>query len=126
MADHELLVLSRPPAGVSDAQYNDWYDIHVREILALPAFVSARRLELDFVSATSEPSERYTFLRPASVQPPPSGAAVATDGWRLRTDVMPTTVTSSPTNTITTAVPTTSEIGPTMMIGRKLASRRAC
>ena len=36
MAEHELLVLSRPPEGVSDAAYNDWYDTHVLEILALP------------------------------------------------------------------------------------------
>jgi hypothetical protein len=70
VADHELLVLSRPPAGVSDAQYNDWYDIHVREILALPAFVSARRFGLDFVSATSEPSERYTFLTQYEIAAP--------------------------------------------------------
>jgi hypothetical protein len=62
MADHELLVLSRPPHGVSDAEYNDWYDIHVREILALPGFVAAERLSLQFVSATTDPAERFTFL----------------------------------------------------------------
>ena len=61
-ADHELLVLSRPPAGISDEQYNAWYDTHVREVLRLPAFVAAHRLGLDFVSATSEPDERFTFL----------------------------------------------------------------
>jgi hypothetical protein len=62
VADHELLVLSRPPAGVTDEEYDDWYETHVREVLALPSFVAAHRLRLDFVSATSEPAERYTFL----------------------------------------------------------------
>ena len=61
-ADHELLVLSRPPDEVSDDAYNDWYDTHVREILELPGFVAAERLTLQFVSATSEPPERFTFL----------------------------------------------------------------
>ena len=62
MADHELLVLSRPPAGVSDDAYNDWYDTHVREILALPGFVAAERMALEFISATTDPIEHYTFL----------------------------------------------------------------
>ena len=61
-ADHELLVLSHPPAGVSDDEYNDWYDTHVREVLALPGFVAAHRLTLEFVSATTDPPERFTFL----------------------------------------------------------------
>ena len=43
MTDHELVVLSRPPEDVSDDTYNDWYDTHVREILALPGFVAAQR-----------------------------------------------------------------------------------
>jgi hypothetical protein len=62
MADHELLVLSRPPNDVSDETYNEWYDGHVREILALPGFVAAERLSLGFVSASTEPATRFTFL----------------------------------------------------------------
>lgn len=62
MADHELVVLSRPPDGVSDDEYNAWYDVHVREVLGLPGFVAAERLTLQFVSATSDPPQRFTFL----------------------------------------------------------------
>jgi hypothetical protein len=62
MADHELVVLSRPPDGVSDDEYSDWYEIHVREVLALSGFVAAQRSALQFVSATTDPSERFTFL----------------------------------------------------------------
>ena len=62
MADHELVVLSRPPDGVSDDEYNAWYDVHVREVLRLPGFVAAERLTLQFGSATSDPPERFTFL----------------------------------------------------------------
>lgn len=62
MADHELVVLSRPPDGVTDDDYNDWYETHVREILALPGFVAAQRATLEFVSATTEPPHRFTFL----------------------------------------------------------------
>jgi hypothetical protein len=62
MADHELVVLSRPPAGVTDDEYDSWYDTHVREVLGLPGFVAAQRLHLEFVSATTEPATRFTFL----------------------------------------------------------------
>lgn len=76
MADHELLVLSRPPEGVSDHDYNAWYEIHVREILALPGFVAVERRTLDFVSATTEPPVRYTFLTRYEIAGP------FEDAWR--------------------------------------------
>jgi hypothetical protein len=62
MPDFQFLVLSRPPEGVSDEEYDAWYDVHVGEVLTLPGFVGAERLRLDFVAASSEPAERYTFL----------------------------------------------------------------
>jgi hypothetical protein len=46
MPDHEYLVLSKPPEGVGEQAYNDWYDGHMREILELPGFVSAQRSAL--------------------------------------------------------------------------------
>ena len=61
MADHTYLVLSRPPAGVSDEDYNAWYDVHVREILEVPGFVSARRSALTLRGARGEAFE-YTYL----------------------------------------------------------------
>lgn len=87
MAEHELLVLSRPPEGVSDAAYNDWYDTHVLEILALPGFTAAERLSLEFVSATTEPSQRYTFLTRYEIDGPFEDAwaelRAAVDGGRM-------------------------------------------
>jgi hypothetical protein len=46
MADHNLyLVFSKPPEGVSAEEYDRWYDLHVRENIVSPGFVSARRYE---------------------------------------------------------------------------------
>jgi len=87
MADHELVVLSRPPDGVSDDEYSDWYEIHVREVLALPGFVAAQRLTLQFVSATKEPAERFTFFTRYEIDGPFEDAwrelRAAVDGGRM-------------------------------------------
>lgn len=47
------IVLSQPPAGVSADEFNKWYDLHIREIIALPGFVAAERNELRFLRSTS-------------------------------------------------------------------------
>ena len=41
-----FFVLSRPPEGIGDEQYTEWYDIHHREVLELPGFASAQRFPL--------------------------------------------------------------------------------
>jgi hypothetical protein len=46
MPDHEYIVLSKPPEGVSAEEFNEWYDRHMVEILELPGFVSAQRSSL--------------------------------------------------------------------------------
>ena len=43
------LVFSRPPADVTEDEWNAWYDAHLGEILSVPGFVSARRYRLDAV-----------------------------------------------------------------------------
>jgi len=43
MAEQEYIVLSKPPEGVGEQEYGEWYDGHMREILALPGWVSAQR-----------------------------------------------------------------------------------
>jgi hypothetical protein len=61
MAGHLHLVFSRPPAGLSDEEYNAWYDAHLDEILAVPGFRSARRFRLEgVVNADAGPA--YTYL----------------------------------------------------------------
>ena len=41
------IVFSRKPDGVSDEDWNTWYDAHLHEILAIPGFVSAQRYAID-------------------------------------------------------------------------------
>lgn len=41
--DNLYLVFSKPPAGMSEDEYHRWYDLHVRENIVSPGFVSARR-----------------------------------------------------------------------------------
>jgi hypothetical protein len=61
MADHEYIVLSKPPEGVGSQEYNDWYDIHMREILEVPGFVSAQRSALTLRGSRGEAFE-YEYL----------------------------------------------------------------
>jgi len=46
MADNLYLVFSKPPEGVSAEEYDRWYDLHVRENIVSPGFLSARRFEV--------------------------------------------------------------------------------
>jgi hypothetical protein len=58
-----FLVLSSPPEGVTDAQYDAWYDTHVDELLArVPQFVAAERCHLQLHSNSSSEPEPYRFL----------------------------------------------------------------
>jgi len=46
MASFKLVVLSNPVAG-RDAEYNDWYThVHLRDITAIPGFLSAQRFRM--------------------------------------------------------------------------------
>ena len=45
--DRIQIVFSRKPDGVSDDDWNTWYDAHLHEILAIPGFVSAQRYAID-------------------------------------------------------------------------------
>ena len=58
------IVFSRVPDGVTDEEFNAWYDMHVPEILTIPGFVSARRYRLEQVvhDGTEPISYRYLAL----------------------------------------------------------------
>jgi hypothetical protein len=43
MPNEYCLVLSDPGKSVSDDDYDAWYDMHVREIIALPGLAAANR-----------------------------------------------------------------------------------
>ena len=45
--DRIQMVFSRRPDGVSEDDWNTWYDAHLHEILAIPGFVSAQRFAID-------------------------------------------------------------------------------
>ena len=49
MAENLHIVFSKRPTGVPEKEFNDWYDNHVKEILALdmPGFVGARRFRIE-------------------------------------------------------------------------------
>jgi hypothetical protein len=49
MPENLHLVFSKPPDGVSDAEFNQWYDLHVGEILAVPGFSAARRYRVETI-----------------------------------------------------------------------------
>jgi hypothetical protein len=55
------LVFSDPPAGVTEAEFNEWYDAHVQEILAVDGWVAATRYRLDAVVGAGE-TGGYRFL----------------------------------------------------------------
>ncbi len=54
MSDDLYLVFSQPPAGVSAADYQRWYDAHLRENLETPGFDAGRRYEIEHTVADGE------------------------------------------------------------------------
>jgi hypothetical protein len=67
------LVFSDPPAGVSEDEFNTWYDAHVQEILAVDGWVSATRYRLDGVVAAEE-TGGYRYLSLYELDCPPDVA----------------------------------------------------
>lgn len=56
------IVFSELPAGVSDEEFNRWYDAHLGEILAVPWFVAARRYRLDPVVRDERVAYRFLTI----------------------------------------------------------------
>src|SRR3982074_668206 len=61
MATNLHFVFSVPPGGVSEADFSSWYELHVREILEVPAFVGARRYWLSPI-VSEHPPTMYRHL----------------------------------------------------------------
>jgi tRNA A37 threonylcarbamoyladenosine biosynthesis protein TsaE len=49
------LVFSKPPGRVSDEEYQRWYDLHAKENIQSPGFVSARRFAVSPSRGDGEP-----------------------------------------------------------------------
>lgn len=73
MSRYIHLVFSDPPATVSAAAYNTWYDAHVEEILAVEGWESATRYDLDAV-VNPEDTGGYRFLSLYELSCPPAVA----------------------------------------------------
>lgn len=61
MPNEYYLVLSNPAEGVSDEEYDRWYDIHVRELVELPGFVAAERFSARFVLSRDAEPPTYRY-----------------------------------------------------------------
>ena len=73
MPENLHLVFSKPPEGVSDEDYNRWYDAHLGEILVVPGFAAARRYRLATVKGEWTPSA-HRYLSAYELEGPPKEA----------------------------------------------------
>jgi hypothetical protein len=70
MRNYVHLVFSEPPLGVSDAEYNKWYDEHVQEILAVDGWEAVTRYSVSVVVGEGElPKFGYLALYELSCHP---------------------------------------------------------
>lgn len=67
------LVFSDPPAHVSETDYDEWYDEHVTEILAVEGWVAATRYRISPEVGADE-SGGYRFLSLYELDCPPEQA----------------------------------------------------
>jgi len=56
------LVFSSPPEGVSDEDFNAWYDEHLHELLTVPGFVAAQRYRLSPWNADPDAPSEFRYL----------------------------------------------------------------
>lgn len=81
MSKYIHLVFSDPPDGVSEDEFNAWYDAHVQEILAVDGWVAATRYRLDpVVGADGTGGYRYLSLYELDVAPEVAVANLAAAG----------------------------------------------
>jgi hypothetical protein len=81
MSRYLHLVFSQPPEGVTDSDYDEWYDSHVDEILAVPGWESVRRYRVTpVVEAGDGQAFRYVAVYELSVEPPVAVAALEQAG----------------------------------------------
>lgn len=60
--DKKHIVFGRCPEGVSEEEFNTWYDAHIPEILSIPGFVSAQRYRMDPVVVDEDAPQNFRFL----------------------------------------------------------------
>ena len=81
MTKHIHLVFSDPPADVTEDEFNEWYDAHVQEILAVDGWIAATRYRLEPVVAPEQTGGyRYLSLYELDVTPEEAVANLAAAG----------------------------------------------
>jgi hypothetical protein len=63
------IVVSEPPEGVTEEEFNRWYDAHLGEILSVPGFRSARRYKLEPVVGAGTMPHRFACVYETDVDP---------------------------------------------------------
>jgi hypothetical protein len=75
------LVFSDPPAGVTEDDFNEWYDAHVQEILSVDGWVAATRYRITpEVGAGESGGYRFLSLYELDVAPEVAVANLAAAG----------------------------------------------
>jgi hypothetical protein len=81
VTDYIHLVFSDPPEGVGEAEFNEWYDAHVKEILAVDGWRSATRYKVEgVVDAAGTGGYRYLSLYELDLPPETALANLAASG----------------------------------------------
>lgn len=70
MTTYLHLVFSDPPPQVTEEDFNAWYDVHVKEILAVDGWVAATRYRVEPTVGADE-SGNYRFLSLYELDVPP-------------------------------------------------------
>jgi hypothetical protein len=74
------IVVSEPPEGVTDDQFNSWYDAHLDEILAVDGFSAVRRFRLEPVVAAGALPHRFIAVYETDRDPREAVAALERAG----------------------------------------------
>ena len=62
MSQRINIVFAQPPDGVSDEDFNGWYDQHIDEILAVPGFAAAQRFRIAPEVVDPEVPAPYSYI----------------------------------------------------------------
>lgn len=89
MSRYEFLVLTRPVSGTED-EFNRWYDEqHLRDVLAVPGFVGARRFRVLSASHGEAELTQWPYVAIYELDCEDPEAALAELRKRAGTELMP-------------------------------------
>jgi hypothetical protein len=74
------IVVAEPPEGISDDEFNRWYDAHLDEILSVEGFSAVRRFRLEPVVAADTMPHRFIAVYETDRDPSEAVAALERAG----------------------------------------------